>query len=140
MAKKRQEDLDKVFIGNLLEQYQDEKTILNIEHDFAIYCREELLNIAFRNILNNACKYSHGKAVEVIVSKKSVTIRDYGIGIPKEEQAHIFEPFYRATNADGVVGHGIGLALAKNILERYGAKVQVRSAVDVGTTFKIVFR
>ena len=68
-----------------------------------------------------------------------VVIRDRGIGIPKDDLPHIFEPFYRASNTGSVMGHGVGLALAKAILEKHGAKVNVESQPQHGTTVTVSF-
>ena len=62
-------------------------------------------------------------------------IRDDGVGIPAEHLPHIFEPFY-TTKESG--GSGLGLAISQNIVERHGGRIEVKSAVGEGTTFKIV--
>ena len=66
-------------------------------------------------------------------------IEDHGIGIPQEELKHIQQPFFRASNARGYAGHGIGLSLSLKILQAYGAKIVVTSEVGVGTKFQIDF-
>ena len=62
-------------------------------------------------------------------------IRDDGIGIPAEHLSHIFEPFY-TTKESG--GSGLGLAISESIIERHGGKIEVKSVVGQGTTFRIV--
>jgi two-component system NtrC family sensor kinase len=64
-----------------------------------------------------------------------LVIRDDGAGIPEEHLPHIFEPFY-TTKESG--GSGLGLAISQNIVERHGGRIEVRSVVGEGTTFKIV--
>ena len=63
-----------------------------------------------------------------------LTVRDDGIGIPKENLSHIFEPFY-TTKESG--GSGLGLAISQNIVERHGGSIEVESVVGQGTTFRI---
>ena len=59
--------------------------------------------------------------------------------IPESDLNHIFQPFYRASNVGSVSGKGVGLALAKSILERLGARITVTSRVETGTVFKVSF-
>ncbi len=99
------------------------------------------------NLLSNAIKYSLlGGTITITVSKEDdknkswakLTVQDQGIGIPAEEVSHIFEPFYRASNAlDRVAGTGIGLASVSQIIEQHGGTITVQSEVGVGTTFII---
>ncbi len=132
-------ELDKIDMVDFMQQFQNEETLLRVESDFFVYAREDLLNIAFRNLVNNARKYSDDKPIEITIGKKIITLQDHGIGIPEEDLQHIFEPFYRASNAMSRKGHGIGLALAKQILEKYSARVRVESQFNSGTKFTIKF-
>ena len=113
---------------------------LEVVHDFEISADAELLRIAIHNLISNAVKYSGGNPVSVIIQHPCLIIRDEGIGIPESELSHIFQPFYRATNVGSASGKGIGLALAKSILERLGARISVMSQVETGTIFKVTFR
>ena len=64
---------------------------------------------------------------------------DNGPGIPKPEQAHIFEKFYRASNVpSGTPGTGLGLAIVKSIVENHQGRIWVSSAVGEGSTFTVV--
>ena len=82
-----------------------------------------------------------GKIVKVTVSSTanyiSVTIADQGIGIPEEDQKHLFEPFFRASNAVNLPGSGLGLNIVREIIDRHQGKITVKSRVGEGTTFKI---
>jgi signal transduction histidine kinase len=106
----------------------------------------ERLERVFANILANAVKYSpEGGPVDISVragsspaSSVSVHIRDRGIGIPADELPRIFERFYRATNVtDRIPGTGIGLAGAKQIVDRHGGSIEVASNEDSGTTVTV---
>lgn len=94
------------------------------------------------NLLSNAIKYSpEGSSVDLdfVIDgyQVHVTVKDYGIGIPKNDQQHLFTRFYRATNAGDIQGTGLGL----NIVDRYsrliGGNIDFESEEGVGTTFRI---
>ena len=106
------------------------------------------LRLIFGSLLNNAIKYTAGpgKAVNVDVTVEGgsvrVTVRDEGIGIPPEEQAKIFEEFYRGTNvgaAPGASGFGLGLAIVNELVDRYNGHIELRSDVGVGTCVSVEF-
>lgn len=120
-------ELEPVDIASLLQSLTEGRCKLDCKGDFTVSADAHLLRMAFHNLINNAIKYSDGKPVSITVSDHLVVIRDQGIGIPKDDLPHIFEPFYRASNTRSVMGHGVGLALAKAILERHGTKVSVES-------------
>lgn len=106
---------------------------------FCLTANPHLMKIAIGNILDNACKYSGEKPVEMYLKASVLTIEDAGIGIPLEEAQHVFQPFYRASNTREFAGHGIGLSLSVRILTTYGAKVDIRSELNKGTKVIIDF-
>ena len=132
--------LEPVSITPLLQSLCKGHCELECKENFTVSADAHLLRMAFHNLINNAIKYSDGKPVSITVSDHLVVIRDQGIGIPKDDLPHIFEPFYRASNTGSVMGHGVGLALAKAILEKHGAKVSVESQQGEGTTVCVAFR
>ncbi|MEJ7558505.1 MAG: HAMP domain-containing sensor histidine kinase [Pedobacter sp.] len=101
-----------------------------------------LLQLAFSNIFLNACKYSNHQTVKVSVTSKqgriSVSVVDVGIGIPDEEQQHIFEPFFRASNTTNFDGHGVGLPLTLNIIRLHKGSIGIRSEENVGTEINLM--
>ena len=106
---------------------------------------QSLLNIAFANILNNACKFSENKKVTCLLNYNTnnnlieITITDKGIGISPKDIQSIFQPFYRGNNARVFNGHGIGLALSEKIINIHNGKISVTSELNVGTAFLITF-
>lgn len=102
-----------------------------------------LISIAVLNLVTNAVKFSkeHG-IVEVETGKESdmvyVLVRDYGKGIAKEEQEHIFERFYKVDKSRNSEGFGLGLALTKKIAEVHGGDVTVSSELEKGSTFQLL--
>ncbi len=102
----------------------------------------DLLVLVFRNLLDNALKFSPPDSpVEVRVSEDgriaTVEIVDTGSGIPAEEQAHIFEELYRGENARGIPGSGLGLKLVERILGLHNGSIQVRSKPEMGSIFTV---
>ncbi len=93
------------------------------------------------NLLRNAYKYSPDADTIHITSKFDkgqvlVGIQDFGIGISREDQGHIFEQFYRASSVSELFpGLGLGLAISKQIVERLGGKIWLESTKDFGSTF-----
>jgi signal transduction histidine kinase len=112
------------------------------ENDFVIEGNPGLLEIAFKNLIENGCKFSTGE-VEVKISKPEncviVSITDFGIGIPESEIGNIFKPFNRASNAKFIGGFGIGLSVVAKIMELHTAKINVVSSINKGTCFEISF-
>jgi len=91
-------------------------------------------------LLDNAVKYTpEGGVVRVWAHESDgqvgVTVRDTGVGIPEEELPRIFERFYRADKARTRGGAGLGLAIARQIVEAHGGTMEVRSTPGKGSTF-----
>lgn len=103
----------------------------------------EKLRVVFQNLLENAVKYSnnHGK-IFIALRKNSggqleISVKDTGIGVSEEGRQKIFEKFYRDPSAQKkeVVGSGLGLFIAKKIVENHGGKIWFESDKNKGTTF-----
>jgi signal transduction histidine kinase len=100
-----------------------------------------LLKSAFKNLIENACKFSPDLYCQISVDFEPnfavVKVIDSGTGIAEEDLKHIFEPFYRANDTRVVAGHGIGLSLVKKIIEMHNGLIEVESELSVGTTMII---
>ena len=98
-----------------------------------------------QNLIDNAIKYSkNGGKVNVTASLGPkdvvyINIEDTGIGIPEADKANIFTRFFRAANAQKIVadGSGLGLYIAKNIIEVHGGTLSFVSEEGKGTTFTV---
>jgi PAS domain S-box-containing protein len=106
---------------------------------------ERLLAHIFTNLLSNAVKYSEaGSAVHFFVSRNGrdavCVIRDKGIGIPEEDQQHLFVAFHRGSNVGTRPGTGLGLLLMKRCVDLHGGKVRIESQLGEGTTVTVKFR
>jgi len=100
-----------------------------------------------KNLVENAVRYNdQGGTVSVVikddVSGSSLLVTDNGIGIPPEEQAWVFERFYRVEKSRSQKngGTGLGLSIVKHICTLYGWKVSLKSKLGVGTEVTVVFR
>jgi signal transduction histidine kinase len=96
------------------------------------------------NLVGNAIRYSpRGSTITVRVRAAgelaTVDVADQGIGIPPEQQARLFTPFFRATNASTMNrgGLGLGLHISAEIVRRHGGQLRVSSMVGVGSTFTV---
>ncbi|GCF09425.1 sensor histidine kinase [Dictyobacter arantiisoli] len=97
------------------------------------------------NLINNAIKYSPaGGSIEICVAEEErseqqkmaiLSVRDYGIGIPAQQQAIIFGRFARADNARSVAGTGLGLYLCRALVEQQQGRIWFESREDQGSTF-----
>ena len=97
-----------------------------------------LLSRALTNLLENALKYSAPAPVAVALEYEAgavrLCIRDEGMGIAEADLPQVFQPFFRAANARPVPGHGVGLALARKIIEQHGGQLRLESRIGHGTT------
>lgn len=121
---------------NIVIKYQLE----NIE---ALIDKEKFAQVII-NILSNAIKYNNGNnAIYIKVFKKNnsinISIKDSGIGIPKSEYKNIFERFYRLDKSRGAneKGVGVGLTIAKLIVNAHGGEIEVYSEINKGSEFII---
>ena len=106
-----------------------------------------LLKIAIKNILKNAIQFSHNNSEIIVKSYKekgffNISIQDFGIGIPLNEQEKIFEKFYRtdksrSKNSDGT---GLGMSIIKKIIHIHKRYIKVESIENIGTTIFISFK
>jgi signal transduction histidine kinase len=148
--------LDKVRIDEIIysaihqvkTKYQGRKIIPKIqytenENDLLINGNSGMLTIAFKNLIDNACKFSNEDVVlEILILDKSINIiiSDKGIGIQSNELEGIYRPFKRGSNVKFKGGFGIGLALVAKIIELHGAILKVYSTENEGTRFELLFK
>ena len=104
----------------------------------------EKINIVIQNLIDNAIRYTknNGKiniSVKYLKDQKNilVSVKDTGIGIPKNQEKRIFKRFFRGVEAIKMetMGTGLGLFIAKNIVEAHGGKIWFESVENKGTTF-----
>jgi len=103
---------------------------------------ERLLRSIITNILLNAIRYTPAeKSIRLKASKRRnqlwIQIEDQGIGIPLDDQPHLFEPFHRGRNVSNIPGTGLGLSIVKQFIDLQQGAITVKSHVGIGSTFTI---
>ncbi|GLU56905.1 PAS domain-containing sensor histidine kinase [Dyadobacter frigoris] len=105
---------------------------------------QSLLRNAIINLISNAIKYSGENTfiefnTEITPALVTVCIKDNGIGIPKEDQKHLFEAFFRAHNTGTIPGTGLGLNIVSRYIKLMDGQVKFTSNVNQGTSFTLSF-
>ncbi len=95
------------------------------------------------NLLANAAKFGQGKPITLQVTpdeggRARIRVVDRGIGIPAEDQARVFDRFERAVTSEHFGGLGLGLYIARQIVEAHGGEIRVESVPGAGTTFTVL--
>lgn len=103
-----------------------------------------LFNQIVINIIDNAIKYSPGAPIPEVYStytneQYELEVRDFGIGIPEEDQKKLFTTFFRASNVGNAQGTGLGLTIVSEFVKLHGGEIKVLSKVGKGTSFKLNF-
>lgn len=137
-------------LNELIKEIVDETQVTNVSHKIIIeknipvqlYADRERISQVLSNLLSNAIKYCPDcKEIIVRLEKKGETaicsVKDFGNGINKAQQNKIFERFYRVTgnNLHTYPGLGLGLFIAKEIIERHNGKIWFESEEGKGSTF-----
>lgn len=132
--------------------YQIEAKAIEVEIGAlpALFAEPAKIRHIFDNLIDNACKYvgeTKPARVEVRGERQGdrvrYFVRDNGIGIEERQLARIFQLYHRSprqtVNGEAQAGHGVGLAIVKRIVERYGGEIGVESAPHRGSTFFVSF-
>jgi signal transduction histidine kinase len=131
----------------LLEGLWSKKNLeLEIDLQELSFCgNEQLLFQVWLNILDNAIKFSHyGGCLEIRLYEKSgyitCSFKDYGVGISSESQRRLFEKFYKGDHSRGTSGNGLGLAIAKHIVDMHEGTIKVSSSEGRGTEVTVILQ
>jgi signal transduction histidine kinase len=106
------------------------------------YLDSNLLKHVLINLISNAIKFSPEKAIidietEIDSDFTYIQINDQGIGIPKADQVHLFERFFRASNVTNIQGTGLGLHIVGRYIELLNGEIKYKSDLEEGSTFSI---
>ncbi|MCY1034611.1 ATP-binding protein [Corallococcus sp. BB11-1] len=134
-------------VGDAVARLRDEVERLGVtvtlEAGTPLVGRYDRLRIeqVMTNLLSNAARYGQGRPIAVRVASEDgtarVIVRDEGIGISPEDRARIFERFERAVPARNYGGLGLGLWIARQVVEAHGGRISVDSAPGAGSTFMV---
>jgi len=135
----------KQLVSDLVEQI---KYLDNDNHLISLECSKgyieidpKLIRLIFNNLVTNAVKYSPENTevkINVNLDKDlTITVIDSGIGIPKEGQELLFEPFYRAENSEKFKGSGLGLSIVKKVVDMLNGTIKVESELGKGSKFVV---
>ncbi len=127
-----------------IEEKKLEIEFTNQENTQQILVDPKRIRMVFQNLLSNAVKYSELKSKIIIdITKEGqnllITFKDTGMGIPELDKDKIFTKLYRAKNvvSSATEGTGLGLYIAKNIVEQSGGKIWFESDLNNGTIFYV---
>lgn len=125
-------------------QWREKRLVLSLSlGDATVRGYALLLPHVWGNLIDNAVKYSpEGGTVAASLQAQDghvrFAIRNSGEPIPPGDLPHLFEPFYRAGNGGGEAGYGVGMALARRIVELHGGEIDVTSGEKEGTAFTVM--
>jgi PAS domain S-box-containing protein len=133
-------------VGPLIEEAGHELAVHLPAEPLKLHGDATRLSQVFQNLLNNACKYTPRGGRIVLRAERSgneavVSVRDTGVGVPREMQTRIFDLFTRIHPVDRikVSGLGIGLALSKRLVELHGGRIELESAgAGKGSDFRVI--
>ncbi len=133
------------WLRDLIEQYQ----AMQPEHQFQLklnpmvmelFADIDLLTMALKNLIDNACKYSPADSLITIEVRQQdrmvgIAVIDQGLGVAVEHQQQVFTDYYRVNPESRVQGLGLGLSLVKRIVNRHGGHIELTSVLGCGSCF-----
>lgn len=133
-------------INSYKEEFEKKKIKLQIKKEDKklpkVLVDIEKIALAFQNLIDNSLKYTQAGGTIIVSLKKEeqeikVSVKDTGVGIPKDQQVRVFNKFFRGANVMRMEteGSGLGLFITKNIIEAHGGKIWFKSDERKGTTF-----
>jgi PAS domain S-box-containing protein len=130
-------------LGGMINK-KNQLIIYNHHGEVSIEQSKKIFKSILLNLLSNASKYSPQEKEIHLTSTVTderilITVKDFGIGIPKEDQKFLFTEFFRAKNAENMQGTGIGLSIVNKYMELLGGTVSFISQLNEGSTFTIEF-
>lgn len=131
-------------VANLQNYHLEHVLIYEESTNAIIFADEQLLQTAFMNLVDNACKYSpkHSTvriSIHRLQNMTGICVSDQGMGINPQDQDLIFDEYFRANPNTGASGIGLGLAFVKKIVKLHQGKINVESAVNQGSSFYLWF-
>ncbi|HJT23935.1 MAG TPA: HAMP domain-containing sensor histidine kinase, partial [bacterium] len=136
--------------GEIVKRYKDRKPGLKFmggKEKRIVTADKTRVKTVLQNVIENALKFSAGQrkpveiALETVSDGVGVTVKDFGPGIPEDEQGRIFEPFYRVdkSRTKETGGYGLGLSLCREIMLAHGGDIHLQSKPGKGTQVALRF-
>lgn len=135
-----------IFLQDYMEAHPEDKRLPELViqgNPRPVMVDRLLVTHILRNLVSNALKYSQGKKnpeLTIKFEKKlvSITIRDFGIGIPDNDRKNLFQSFFRGSNVLTIPGTGLGLVIVKQFVEMHGGVIDLKSELEQGTTIHVI--
>jgi len=137
----------KEFVDDVIDemrtiQKKGQEIVYKYEGEENFIADKRLVKNILINLLSNALKFSkEDSRVWITVQNKKeqllIKIKDEGLGIPEEDQHHLFTTFFRGKNVTNVQGTGLGLPIVKRYLDLLNGEISLESKINVGTTVSI---
>ena len=133
----------KEVVENFYEKLKKESRPLKLETDGAVIGEWDKVRIeqVITNLITNAIKYGDNSPIEVRVKKHhshaKLEVKDYGIGIPQDQQKKIFSKFERVGASKNIQGLGVGLYITSQIINAHGGTIKVNSKPGHGSLFTV---
>lgn len=143
---------EKVKLSDLIDDIQGKFEIILKERNITLKIVEKDKNIvgywdrlrleqAISNLISNAIKYGEGKPITLLTTMEEnevvIEVVDKGMGVKERDESKIFQVFNRGSDVKSVKGIGVGLFIAKNIVEAHGGRISLESEFGKGTTFSV---
>lgn len=113
----------------------------DVPENFILHSDKRTIKNIMFNLLSNAIKYSNEGEITLSTQKNkdqvTIAVKDNGVGIPENEQKHLFERFFRASNVEGIQGTGLGLSIVKRYVETLNGSISFTSELGKGSIFSI---
>jgi signal transduction histidine kinase len=121
-----------------------QKLVYKHEGPNKVYLDPTLLRHILINLITNAIKFSFEDGIVEIITRNNddsfiLSVKDYGLGIPEEDQQHLFELFFRGANVTNIQGTGLGLHIIAKYAALMKGKIEYNTALNKGTEFVISF-
>jgi two-component system sensor histidine kinase MprB len=130
-------------VASLVDRFERRFPDLHFERSLeptVVSGEPERIARAVSNLLDNASKWSPaGGTIEVVLDEGTVSVRDHGRGFAEQDLPHVFDRFYRASDARSATGSGLGLAIVRQAAESHGGAVEALNARDGGGMVRVRF-
>lgn len=137
--------VNELFADRQVVENDDRKVVISITGAPRALCMDPaLIGQTLTNLVTNAIKYSKDKPPPLMHISFGdaglvIQVQDFGIGIPEEDQKHLFETFYRGANVENIPGTGLGLSIVHQFIKLHHGEIMVKSRVNSGTSVTLEF-